>query len=63
MHKLSVDTGEKCQLGLVNYFLDPDPHLASLFHFRRDVRDVCVWEHVCVCKCAQIWSRHQSWEI
>ena len=24
---------------------------------------MCVREHVCVCMWAQIWSRHQSWEI
>ena len=50
------------------FFLDTDPHLASVcvisisFPFR-DTSCVCVGTCVRVCVWAQIWSRHQSWEI
>ena len=43
-------------LSLFSFFLDPDPHLASVcvisisFPFR-DMSCVCVWEHVYVCAC------------
>ena len=51
------------------FFLDPDPHLASimcvlyLFSVSRCELCVCVGTCVRVCVWAQIWSRHQSWEI
>jgi hypothetical protein len=51
------------------FFLDTDPHLASvvcdlyLFSVSRYELCACVGTCVRVCVCAQIWSRHQPWEI
>ena len=51
------------------FFLDTEPHLASvvcdlyLFSVSRYESCVCVGTCVRVCVWAQIWSRHQPWEI
>jgi hypothetical protein len=67
----TVDTGGKIIFFffLILFFLDTDPHLASvvcvlyLFSVSRYELRVCMGTCVCVCVWAQIWSRHQPWEI
>ena len=51
------------------FFLDTDPHLASvvcvLYLFSVSRYELCVCGNLCACVCvwAQIWSCHQPWEI
>ena len=60
----AVDTGEKSLVFLFPWSRPPFEK-SFLLSWKRCVKNVCVCVcgNTCVCKWAQIWSRHQPWEI